>query len=640
MPVNNLRCAMMSIFGLVLLSPTLHAQELWGSGAYQGAASCQYETRTAKNAVSMSDDEKEAREDITRLKSELKSKQAARKRAESKQDILRKRIERYFDASVVEFILDVHVEGNKNCSEYTTSHPECVTPPPPVAGSAESSGSDTAGAGAVSGGLPATCANLTAVPDILANKWSGPNGYCVGSGKSNAGSVKPSICSDASLRNTDRHSVNTSECSHAIADYRKNRIDLANAADREEKLGDEISDKQYAIADAREEARLDRELARNDTEGGCEECNAAARGYSYQKPKRDWLSTAVNVVGGIGLLAYGKQAEKSANEYNAQAGWPSTQSYGYPFYQAGISGVINGLVGPGAYGCSGGLNGAGFPYGSGGAYSLGGSANGAYGPGASVGGAFGYPQNQYGSPWGGGAYNPGVGPGGVINGPNGGLNIGGQFGFPNNGAMCITYPCNVGGGQFGIGIGAGGQFGQQGYNPYGQQQYNPYGQGQFGLNGQYSAQYQLQMLQQQQQQQQQYYQMQQQYYQQQYQQQMQQQQQAYQRQQQSYQIQQQMAQLNLQLQQIQQGSYYGNGTGIGGIGGIGYNGGISAGISIGGAPTAGGFTGAAGINPYYPGTGYSTGYNPYSPNPYNPGGTLPVGYDPSGINNGGATRGR
>ena len=104
------------------------------------------------------------------------------------------------------------------------------------------------------------------------------------------------------------------------------------------------------------------------------------------------------VIGGIGMMYYGKKAEEASNEYHAQAGIPSNQSYGYPFYQAGMSGVINGLVGPGAYGCSATSGGGGFPYGSGGGWNLGGSANGAFGPFAGNGGAFGYPQGQFGAP--------------------------------------------------------------------------------------------------------------------------------------------------------------------------------------------------------------------------------------------------
>ncbi len=632
---NNFRyiCTLMLGF---LFGQTLHAQDLWGSGYYQGQMVCPYESKTSNSAVNMSDEEKEERKKIASLKADLKLKQLEKKRAESETEFLRKKIDRFFDSTVVEFILDTHIEGAKTCDNYRTAHSRCnPQSTPPVTSSdqatrpADQAGSTAPVAAQFSAEDKTFCDGLTDPPELLAKKWnakdsSGKGAYCIGNSKSNAGTVSPSICSDTALRPTDapkHRTYNVSECTKSLADYRKRKIELSNAADKEERITEEISDRTYAIADARERARIEREYKQSTTESDCEDCDKAARGYSYEKPKRDWVSTAVNVVGGALMIGWGKKAEESANEYNAQAGWPSTQSYGYPFYQAGIAGVINGLTGPGAYGCSSGYGGSGFPYGSGGGWNLGGSANGAFGPFAANGGAFGYPQGMYGSPWGGGAYNPGFGTGGQMNGPFGGVNIGGQFGFPNNGnmAMCITYPCNIGGagqgqfgggnplmgGQFGLGgqAGMGGQFGM-GNNPYSS---NPLMGGQFGGNGQLSSQYQMQMLQQQQQMQMQQQQQQQQYYQMQMQQQQQQLQVYYQRQQQSMQIQQQIAQLSMQLQMLQQQSYYGSGGSLGGSAGFNFGGNFNFGVGVGvGAPMPGGFNGGAGYpvnSGFYPGVG-------------------------------------
>ena len=621
---------MLFLFGLLFMSPNAKAQNLWGSGAYQGMMQCPYESRTAKNAVSMSDEEKEEREKITRLKGELrlitmpKGKKAA---AEAKSDYLRKKIERYFEGEVVEFLLDTHIEGAKLCDSYKSENNRCLTPAAPAAAAVNPlTAGQTPAVPAVAAPSSATvdCNSLTDVPELLSGKWTGrANGkgnYCVGSTRSNAGGVSGSICSDESLRPADskRRSFNVSDCTRSLADYRKNRIELANLADKEERLNDEIEDRAMSIADARERAKIERDYRlQNETESDCEDCDRLSNGYSYQKPKRDWMSTAVNVLGGVGMMYYGKKAEEAANEYNAQAGRPSEQSYGYPFYQAGIAGVINGLTGPGAYGCSGGYGGAGFPYGGGGGWNLGGSANGAYGPGAAMGGAFGYPQGMYGSPWGGGAFNPGFGMNGQIAGPWGGA-AGGQFGMPNNGsmAMCFQFPCNVGGqgqfgqpgfggqGQFGGGGQFGGQFGQPGFGGQGQfgqpgfggqgqfggggqfggQFGQPGGQygGQFGMgNNQFGMQYQQQMMQMQMQQQQQQQQQQMQYYQAQMQQQMQQQQRSYQAQQQAMQIQMQMSQLNMQLQQLQmQSSYYGSNGSLGYSGGGGAQFGLNFGSNF------------------------------------------------------------
>ncbi|MGZ3691454.1 MAG: hypothetical protein ACXVAX_08120, partial [Pseudobdellovibrio sp.] len=624
------------VFCLLFVNQKAQAQQqnMWGSGFYQGGMQCPYQTTVAKNAVSMSDDEKEARQDLDKLKTQLKTKQTDRKRAESKIDFLRKKVERYFDSSVSEFLLDTHIEGAKMCKDYKSyangcmksTTPAAAAAPAPVAVNAD--GSAVAPPPAAAAPPPPVtpavdCSALIDVPDLLAKKWNDKDGgrgnYCVGSSKGNAGNVTASICSDESLRPTEgaRRSYNTSDCSKSLADYRKTRIDLANAADAEERLQDEIQDKEYAISDARDRANIDRQYrVKNETESDCQECDAYSRGYQYQQPKRDWMSTAVNVIGGLGLMYTGKQAEAAANENAAQLGYPSSNSYGFPYYQAGIAGVINGLAGPGAYGCSGGYNGQG-PNGQ---FGVNGGLNSVMGPFGNTGGAFGYPQNMYNSPWGGGAYNPGLNMNGGFNGPFGGTG-GGQFGvYPGNGstAMCFTWPCNNGGNglQLGAngGLNIGGQLGmgnQYGYNPY-----NPYGgqfgiggNGQFGLGGQMSMQYQQQMQQMQMQMQMQQYQQQQQYYQAQQQAQMQYYQQQQQRQAQAMQIQQQIQQLNMQLQMIYQNNSYG----LGGYGGL--SGGLSGGISLGGTFGLGGSIGAP-----TPGG--------YTPNPY--GGTIGSPYPVSG----------
>lgn len=655
MSVNNYKYALALVISLFISQNSLAQQNLWGSGFFQGGMSCPYETKVSKAAVSMSDEEKEERQKIKELKADLKLTQLEKKRADKEVEYLRKKIERNFDSSVVDFLLNTHIEGAKTCDSYRAGNPRCnpkpvtVTTTEPVSGDAPK---DQAGATRtttttkipeLSAEDKTYCDGLSSdVPELLKNKWnskesSGRGNYCIGDSKSNAGSVHSSICSDTALRPQDvkGRSYNASDCARSLAEYRKKRIALANAADKEERIKEEISDRTYAITDARERAKIDREYRQALTEAECEDCDRESRGYSYQKPKRDWMSTLVNVGAGFGLMYMGKRAEDAANEYNAQAGWPSQSSYGFPFYAAGSNGVINGLVGPGAYGCSGGYGGAGFPFGSGGAWNLGGAANGAFGPFAGAGGAFGYPQGMFGSPWGGGMYNPGFGVGGQMNGPFGGFNFGGPFGFPNNGnmALCITAPCNPGGGQFGGPFGGpfgmpqmGGQFGGPfGMPPFGGQLGGQFGMPPMGgqLGGQFGMQYQMQMLQMQQQMQQQYYQQQQQYYQAQMQQQMQMAQRQQQAQQQAMQIQMQMAQLNMQLQQLYQQNYYG-GAGLG----------VGAGFQLGGSIGFGGYGGSFSIgapNGSYPGgpgmglpgvpgglPGGTPGFYPPVGAPYNP----------------------
>ena len=518
------------IFCVFLVSQKSQAQQqnLWGSGYYQGGISCPYQTSVARNATSMSDDEKDARRDIATLNRDLALSKSKVAKDTATSASLRRQIATYFDGSVVDFLLDTHIEGAKLCKDYRSVSNGCVAPPAPPAPPAPVA---AAGVSATVTSPPtpppftpaAGCDTKESPPDLLAKRWTESDGglgpYCVGSYPTNAGSVASSICSDVSLRAEGHHSFSTSACVKALADYRKNRIDLANAADDVEKKNEEILAKNRAIADARELARIDREYRlANETESDCPECDAYSRGSnSGPQLHRDWTSTATNILGGVLNFALGQKAESAGREQAAQLGVMADHSYGYPYYQAGLAGVINGLTGPGAYGCAGGYNGSGFPYGANGQFGQNGGPNGAYGPFGANGGAFGYPQNMYGSPWGGGAFNPGLNMNGGFNGPFGGT---GNGQFPGNGnmSMCFTWPCNTGGNgaNFGLNGGVGGQFGlnspfgnQYGQgspfgNQFGNPQFNgqfgnPQFSGQFGLNGQLSSQYQLQMMQMQQQ---------------------------------------------------------------------------------------------------------------------------------------------
>lgn len=134
---NNFRYVYSLIF-VLLLGQTLHAQNMWGSGYYQGQMICPYETKTSKSAVSMSDEEKEERKKIASLKGELKLKQLEKKRAETEVEYLRKKLDRHFDSTVLEFLLDTHIEGSKKCDEYRTFHPRCN--PQPVVQAVAASG--------------------------------------------------------------------------------------------------------------------------------------------------------------------------------------------------------------------------------------------------------------------------------------------------------------------------------------------------------------------------------------------------------------------------------------------------------------------------------------------------------------------
>lgn len=588
---------------------------LQGSGYYGGMQQCPYPTSVGRDAISMSDEEKEERKKVGLLKRELKLKKFEKDHADKELEFAGKRLERYFESSVAEFLMSVHMTKLNKCEDYKT-YPgsNCYAKTDTkVKGDTTSAEADSKGS-QVGSTTTAKCDGKDDVPDLLKKSWTkseqeGGGGYCTANSDSSKGSVSPAICSDKSLRpesDSKFKSYSTSECSKALKDYRKWMIEQGNAAARIETAEQEINDRQYAISNARERAKLDREYRlATTTEGECEECDQEARGYRYEKPKKDWGSVFAQVGLGLGLGFLGKKYDDRNAEYQAQLGYPPTQGYptalslGLPFILGGVYGAVNGATGTGGFGCGG--------YGGYG----GGGADGVYGPYGAGGGAFGYPQGMYGSPWGGGMYNPGIGAYGGFNGPNGGYPGGfnGQFGIgaPINGGFpgAGGYP---GGGYAGGGYpGAGGFPGGGGYPGAGGFAANAGFAGGGGFPGSggggfagggfqgggypgmgsymNSPQIQAQLLQQQQQ----MLQQQAQYYQAQVQAQLQAVQRQQQIQQQASQVEQEIASLQLRLRMLYQGASAGGGFGSAYGGGFGGGGGISGGIYIGSAAPSPGF---------------------------------------------------
>ncbi len=666
--MSNSLLVLAIFFTAFLASETSSASaRMDGTGYYGGMQQCPYPTRIGREAFSMSDEEKEERREIVKRKKELKLRKLEVARAEKQREFAGAKLERFFEGSVAEFLTGVHIEKLNKCENYKV-HPslKCFA-------KADDKGTSTAGEADEKGKEVAKenlskCGEKDDVPDLLAKSWiksdaDGGGGYCAANNDSSKGSINPAICSDSKLRpESDRKnkSYSISDCTKALKDYRKFRIEQGNAQAKYDRAKDEIEDREFAASNARERAALDRKYKMEDTEGDCEDCDEESRGYSFKKPKRDWPSIIGQVGLGLGLGFLGKKYDDRNAEYQAQLGYPPTQGYptavsmGLPFILGGVYGAMNGGTGAGGFGCGGNTYG-------------GGGANGVYGPFGANGGAFGYPQKMYGAPWGGGMYNPGIGAYGEFNGPNGGFpgGLNGQFGI--GAAINGGYPGMGGGGAFGGGqfggggafgggqfggggafgggqFGGGGAFGGGqfgGGGAFGGGQFGgggAFGGGQFGGGGAFGGgggafagamnggmgsymnnpQLQQQMMQQQQQ----MLQQQMQYYQAQMQAQMQAVQRQQQIQQQAAQVEQEIASLQMRLRMLYTGggSYGGGGGGFGG-GGIQGGGAISGGIYIGAAAPTPGYPGGGGGG--YNGGGFQSGSFPPPGGP--PAGPVPAG---------------
>jgi uncharacterized protein len=421
---------------------------MWGTGYYGGVQGCNQNWSQGSGAVDMSDEEKEERKAISESKMALEKAKLEQKRAQAEMDFAKRKLERVFDSEILDFLVDVHMDNTNLCSAYR------VAPPAATAGVGATSCLSVDANDQLVAGDEAKCGGLVEIPEKLQKNWIKPGnlGYCTANSQSTKGSISSKICSDATLRPEDApkyRSYSTTECGKALGDYKKHKIKSDKAQGIIEQMEDEIRERQYAISDAKERAKLEAKYRQATTsETDCPECDAAARGYTYSKPKRDWAAILGQVGVGLGLGFLGKKYDDRNAEYSAQLGYPPQQGYptavsmGLPFILGGVYGAINGTSGQGGFGCAGGMNGTGGVYGAGnGMNGPFGGAGGVYGPYANMGGggAFGYPQGMFGTPWGGGMYNPGYGAGGMIAGP-----WGGYPGGMGNGGFAMSAMINGG----------------------------------------------------------------------------------------------------------------------------------------------------------------------------------------------------
>ncbi|MBC7464683.1 MAG: hypothetical protein H7256_01710 [Bdellovibrio sp.] len=641
----------------VLSSGHVSAQyALQGSGYWGGTQGCSTQQRVGNGAISISEEEKEEKRQLEKQNAQIKLFERDVEKNEAYLKRISKNLNAFFSDDVAEFITETHIQGTMLCEDYKT-YPGYNCPVKKT--SKELAKEDADRKARIAKGeadpegtpveTPEICKNKTSVPKILASNWTSGAGYCQAEDKRSRGQVSMEICDDESLRaevDKKARKVSVAECKSSLKDYRTRSIQLENARAQLEKAKQDLQDREERIADEKERAAIEKKYSSTKTEAQapCADCEAQASNQN----KSYGLSIA-QIGAGVLFGAIGKKYDDRNAQYQAQLGYPpesgspTAVSFGFPYLLAGAYGALTGGSATGSYACGNGVNGTGAANGN-----LWGGGNSVYGPAGNAGGAFGYPQNMYANPWGGGAYNPGLNAYGNFNGPNGGLsgNLNGQFGVGSplngllgaagngllNGGVGTAFNNGLNGalnGQFGAAAGAG--YPTAGYNPMYAAANGTFANGQFGVaangsyangsyangsyaNGSYAngayglqqqqaqLQYQAQLAAQQAQQAQaQYYQA---------------QIQAQQQQQRQIMVQQQAGQLTAQIQQVQQNSQYQlqilqqnlnsllssanygssgySGLGAGGYGGVG----VSAGFNLG-----------LGVNTGYSNLPYNTGTN-------------------------------
>jgi hypothetical protein len=313
---------------------------LWGSGYWGGQQGCS-QNAMQSNFTSMgsmnqprnesSQAQSEYKQKNSQKRSEIKKHEFEKKLIESKLERLVQKIEMSFDSEVSDFLIQTHFEKMNKCDDYKTfpSHKCTISTENPTQ-KAE---------------IQALCQGKDEVPQKLRLKWTTESGgFCNAISNSERGKVSSMICSDPTLRSPEAPKYGTysaSECSQNLSEYRKNKLALDQLLSKIERAQDELADLKLTASDSEISERRQPEM----TEAGCEECSQGGRQGNFQKSNRDWWSTAASVASGLGMIWYGNKVQESAQEYNAQLGYPTTSTSGSPYLMAGASMMMNGLTG-------------------------------------------------------------------------------------------------------------------------------------------------------------------------------------------------------------------------------------------------------------------------------------------------------
>ncbi|MBS1969815.1 MAG: hypothetical protein JSU04_05885 [Bdellovibrionales bacterium] len=403
-----------------------HAQNMqWGTGMAMGQQGCGYQQRTGMGAVSDNDAVNDLLQEQKDLKQALQEKQRKQKTLERELEKLHDTISESLTSESADFAF-AHMENGFRCEEYKDDQelpPAEVNGMPPRSSKKVSDNQNKQHPGGMS--------------------VAGITKYC---DATRAGTIRPDICSDVHYKASENRRGDNA-CKKALPDYRKKTVESQKLASEIEKTQARLEDLKTDIADARREAREERQNG-GGTEGDiCLECIASGSGYQSQQQQRqtDWGGVAANLGTGLAAMYMGYQQNKMVAQYNSNAGWPtqSTASFGYglPYVAAGLYGAMGGGTGQGSFGC--------------------GSSGGQYGN--MQGGAFGYPQNMYGSPMGGGMYMSGMA--GSMMSPYSSMYGYGNSMYGNSmGSMGLNFNLGIGG--YGMGnsyMGMGSNYGSSNY---------------------------------------------------------------------------------------------------------------------------------------------------------------------------------
>ncbi len=464
-------------FAMTLVSAKSHAQ-MWGAGVYGGMSQCPYQVDVGDAATDIADAIDQLNEDMSNLKEKQSDAQKEAREAKRDYESGRDTVSRYGLSKESVSLLEKHISSPKTCGQYDNflcKDGKCSASPTKCNTSKD--GADSKGGSSADAGSGWQCGT---------EDTSDFPGWDKACDVTKAGYVDAAKACDFGNKIDSSKSYakfDRSKCVDGLSKWQKSydvwKKKDAESNDLKQQIADIKSRIKVAQKDYKKEVKeYQREQQKSQTEGGCVQCMLAGNGYVSQPKRSNTGEIIANVGLGIAAMYFGQQQNQYISDNNAKLGFQSQSypslGYGFPYFMGALSGAMNGGssgggggfyggvgggVGSGAFGCGSGMGGTGSVNGSGGMmgpFGMGGM----YGP---QGGAFGYPQNMYGSPMGGGMYNMGMGPWGM-NGPNGGGGMGnmggmmanGSVGFMSPGGYMMGYPASGGMSGYGNMMGNGG----------------------------------------------------------------------------------------------------------------------------------------------------------------------------------------
>lgn len=490
------------VLSVLLFSTSSLAQgQNWGTGMYPANPACGFQNSIGSEATSIRDELNQRTRELAQAKSDLrkfKGRQSSlRASANSQRDLFKLS---GFDGSTFNAI-ETHVNSGSSCGSYRGacefrssggySNLESEAPsrrpaadlytPPPEDVADQPIEQEPAVNPPVNPGRgrprpeyrPAACQDGPL-------EWSGGMraGVFLSHCGPGPGEVRGSICNVQPDASSAPRARNPNSCQKYLQAWQdKNREmralenEIAELDARILELEALTKSSKIELAEAMKER--EQNMRAGITEANCVNCGLQGGG-AFQQPR----SSLWDLAGGVVAAGFNAYSSYKLGQYvsnnNAKLGFQTQQiplsghllSAGWPLISGGLYGVLGGGGGQGSFGCGGGPYGGG-QFGQNGFAGVGGF-QGPYGVNGVQGSAmFGFPQQMYGTPAGGGMFNVGMGAGFS---PGYGLQ-----------AYCPVQPCPVNGQ-----LGLGGQFGGGPGGFPGGAPYNPYQPG-MGTNLGFSA---------------------------------------------------------------------------------------------------------------------------------------------------------